>query len=37
VGADKRRVGIGMLDAAYRSIRSGRWELVDVDEEFARA
>jgi predicted dehydrogenase len=26
-----------ILDAAYRSMRSGRWEPVDVDEEFARA
>ncbi|HYN48271.1 MAG TPA: Gfo/Idh/MocA family oxidoreductase [Candidatus Nanopelagicales bacterium] len=26
-----------ILDAAYRSMRSGRWEPVDVDEEIARA
>ncbi len=26
-----------ILDAAYRSLRSGRWEPVDVDQEIARA
>jgi hypothetical protein len=35
VGKDKRPVSTGVLDAAYRSIRSGHWEPVGIDEEVA--
>jgi len=35
MGKGVRPVGIGMLDAAYRSVWSGLCEPVDVDEEVA--
>jgi hypothetical protein len=35
MGTGARALRIGMLDAAYRSIRSGHGQPVDVDEEVA--